>query len=132
MSYGHMARIYVASSTPLVLTSVQTQPALVCGGLVLGAIMSKMTTKGKASSTDTKAEENAMKTCTITSPANRAVRLGMGGVDLVAAVLYAQRMSLTPPPVGLQGYGRVVLDLLAILSLCCLSTIWAGSGYNGQ
>ena len=139
--------------SPSVLTTAFRSPdrAVAFAATVLTAILARMTTnlgRSNATPTDTALEAVAVGKTMITDDANRATRIALGSVNLLAALVFAyrraeaRRSSSTLKDDGSaaasssQPTKAMILVMLAesavTFVLLYLACIWSISGYYGQ
>lgn len=138
--------------SPSVLTTAFRSPdrAVAFAATVLTAILARMTTnlgRSNATPTDTALEAVAVGKTMITDDANRATRIALGSVNLLAALVFAyrraeaRRSSSTLKDDGSAAASssqptKAILVMLAesavTFVLLYLACIWSISGYYGQ
>mmetsp|Transcript_6416 Transcript_6416/g.8129 ORF Transcript_6416/g.8129 Transcript_6416/m.8129 type:complete len:140 (-) Transcript_6416:1145-1564(-) len=123
----------LATNGPVVLTTGANHPSLVAASLGLLMLLTNDTIAkpSAAPAFDISAEKNRLQKLMITSDFNRTVRISMGSINVLSALLYIIRVAQRNEEDQDLLSGEPAQWILTAWS-CLIGAVWISSGWYGQ
>ena len=133
-----MALLFIPANLPIILANGKDHPSLCVAAGALALYLGKLTVNGDtvtaASSFSAATESRALASLVTTSTENRIVRMSMGSMHLLGAILYTLRTTKQ----GKEGdasssslFGTATEWGLTV-AMCLVAGVWLSSGWYGQ
>jgi len=134
-SYVGAAKLIGMLNAPLFLTSIVNEPILTGLGTAAVSVLCLGMSSDSSGPTpfyNKQVESRSLKSLSIISNTNRAVRTFLGCIHAYAAVSFARRWSLSARAEDVKKYMRMVFEVGGIFSDLFIACVWFLTAYFGQ